>query len=73
VWLLVNNPIARNYDLSSLKLVISSAAPLSGELRKKFDEIYHIPIKQAYGTYFGLFSFFMIEIFFLLNYFLLFF
>ncbi|PKY56854.1 acetyl-CoA synthetase-like protein [Rhizophagus irregularis] len=49
VLLLVNNPIARNYDLSSLKLAISSAAPLSKDLCKKFVEIYKAPIKQGYG------------------------
>ncbi|GES88384.1 acetyl-CoA synthetase-like protein [Rhizophagus clarus] len=49
IFLLVNNPIARNYDLSSLKLAISAAAPLSRKLSKKFVEIYNISIKQAYG------------------------
>ncbi|POG59609.1 hypothetical protein GLOIN_2v1720803 [Rhizophagus irregularis DAOM 181602=DAOM 197198] len=49
VLLLVNNPIARKYDLSSLKLAISAAAPLSKDLCKKFVEIYKAPIKQAYG------------------------
>jgi acyl-coenzyme A synthetase/AMP-(fatty) acid ligase len=51
VLLLVNNPTARKYDLSSLKLAISAAAPLSKDLCKKFVEIYKAPIKQAYGTY----------------------
>lgn len=58
VLLLVNNPIARKYDLSSLKLGISAAAPLSKDLCKKFIEIYKIPIKQAYGTYFELIFFY---------------
>ncbi|GBC09291.1 hypothetical protein RclHR1_08740011 [Rhizophagus clarus] len=49
VLLLVNNPIARNYDLSSLKLAISAAAPLGSDLCKKFVDIYHASIKQAYG------------------------
>ncbi|EXX58359.1 uncharacterized protein OCT59_018078 [Rhizophagus irregularis] len=49
VLLLVNNPIARKYDLSSLKLAISAAAPLSKDLSTKFVEIYKVPIKQAYG------------------------
>ncbi|CAB4394608.1 unnamed protein product [Rhizophagus irregularis] len=39
----------RKYDLSSLKLIISSAAPLSGDLCKEFVETYNVPIKQAYG------------------------
>ncbi|CAB5292032.1 unnamed protein product [Rhizophagus irregularis] len=37
------------YDLSSLKLAISAAAPLSKDLSTKFVEIYKVPIKQAYG------------------------
>ncbi|GES88385.1 acetyl-CoA synthetase-like protein [Rhizophagus clarus] len=49
ILLLVNNPIARNYNFESLKLVISSAAPLSRQLRKRFVEIYKTPIKQGYG------------------------
>ncbi|PKY44438.1 acetyl-CoA synthetase-like protein [Rhizophagus irregularis] len=52
IWLLVNkiNLIKeRKYDLSSLKLIISSAAPLSGDLCKEFVETYNVPIKQAYG------------------------
>lgn len=49
ISLLVNNPIARKYDLSSLKLAISAAAPLSKVLCKKFVEIYKALIKQAYG------------------------
>ncbi|CAG8607916.1 4896_t:CDS:10 [Rhizophagus irregularis] len=39
----------RKYDLSSLKLIISSTAPLSGDLCKEFVETYNVPIKQAYG------------------------
>ncbi|CAB4423783.1 unnamed protein product [Rhizophagus irregularis] len=36
VLLLLNNPIERKYYLSSLKLAISAAAPLSKDLCKKF-------------------------------------
>ncbi|CAI2172452.1 4263_t:CDS:10 [Funneliformis geosporum] len=49
VLLLVKSPIARKYDLSSLRLAISAAAPLSKELSNEFVKIHKIPIKQAYG------------------------
>ncbi|CAG8510355.1 6925_t:CDS:10 [Funneliformis caledonium] len=49
VLLLVKNPIAKKYDLSSLQLAISAAAPLSKELSNDFTKIHKIPIKQAYG------------------------
>ncbi|CAI2175690.1 18877_t:CDS:1, partial [Funneliformis geosporum] len=35
VLLLVKSPIARKYDLSSLRLAISAAAPLSKDLIKQ--------------------------------------
>ncbi|CAG8613767.1 5422_t:CDS:10 [Funneliformis caledonium] len=49
ILLLVKSPIARKYDLSSLRLLISAAAPLSKELTNDFFKIHKIPIKQAYG------------------------
>jgi 4-coumarate--CoA ligase len=51
VLLLVKNPIARKYDLSSMQLLISAAAPLSKELSNEFVKTYKTKIKQAYGTY----------------------
>ncbi|CAI2193668.1 9293_t:CDS:2, partial [Funneliformis geosporum] len=47
--LLVKNPVAKKYDLSSLQWVMCDAAPLSKELINDFDKIYKITIKQAYG------------------------
>ncbi|CAG8448074.1 925_t:CDS:2 [Funneliformis caledonium] len=49
IVLLVKNPIARKYDLSSLKFCLSGAAPLSKELAEEFTKIFNIPIKQGYG------------------------
>jgi 4-coumarate--CoA ligase len=46
---LVKNPISGNYDLSSLRSCISSAAPLSKELAETFAKKF-VPIRQAYGT-----------------------
>ncbi|RIB03435.1 hypothetical protein C2G38_780357 [Gigaspora rosea] len=46
---LVNDPVVQNFDLSSVNLIISAAAPLSDELEKKFNEMFKIPILQAYG------------------------
>ncbi|CAG8661630.1 4614_t:CDS:10, partial [Acaulospora morrowiae] len=49
ILLLVKSPIAKEYDLSSLKHVICGAAPLSKSLSDDFDRIYKIPIQQVYG------------------------
>ncbi|RIA89004.1 hypothetical protein C1645_799648 [Glomus cerebriforme] len=52
VLLLIKDPISRQYDLSSLQLVISAAAPLSKELSNEFVETYKAygtSIKQGYG------------------------
>jgi 4-coumarate--CoA ligase len=46
---LVKNPISRNYDLSSLRSCISSAAPLSRELSETFAREF-VPIRQSYGA-----------------------
>ncbi|KAF0540770.1 acetyl-CoA synthetase-like protein [Gigaspora margarita] len=46
---LVNDPLVQQFDLSSVDLIISAAAPLSDELRKKFYEMFKIPILQSYG------------------------
>jgi acyl-CoA synthetase (AMP-forming)/AMP-acid ligase II len=47
---LVNNPISRNYDLSSLRSCISAAAPLSKDLAVNFNKKFNLPIKQYFGT-----------------------
>ncbi|CAG8620672.1 3040_t:CDS:2, partial [Racocetra persica] len=46
---LVDDPVVQNYDLSSVKMVISAAAPLGDKLEKKFYEMFKIPVLQAYG------------------------
>jgi 4-coumarate--CoA ligase len=46
---LVKNPKAKEYDLSSLQLLISGAAPLSKELSESFYEVHKVKIKQGYG------------------------
>ncbi|CAG8447774.1 5351_t:CDS:10 [Dentiscutata erythropus] len=46
---LVNDPVVQNFDISSVNLILSAAAPLSDELEKKFNEMYKVPILQAYG------------------------
>ncbi|CAG8564177.1 11691_t:CDS:2, partial [Scutellospora calospora] len=49
IFMGVLNPIAKNYDISSLRMLISSAAPLSKSMGEKFYNILKIPIKQGYG------------------------
>jgi len=46
---LVKNPKVKEYDFSSLQLVISGAAPLSRELSESFYKEHKIKIKQGYG------------------------
>jgi long-subunit acyl-CoA synthetase (AMP-forming) len=46
---LVKNPLGKNYDLSSLKLVVSGAAPLSENLSESFKKIHNVEVKQGYG------------------------
>lgn len=46
VLLLTKDPLVAKYDLSSVKKVLSAAAPLSPELRTAFDK----RIKELYGT-----------------------
>ncbi|CAG8782546.1 22515_t:CDS:2, partial [Dentiscutata erythropus] len=46
---LVNDPDTKKYDLSSVKMVVSSAAPLGYELAHMFYELFKIRVKQAYG------------------------
>ncbi|CEG80177.1 hypothetical protein RMATCC62417_14547 [Rhizopus microsporus] len=50
VVLLAKNPAIDNYDLSSLRLVICGAAPLSGDLSKQVRQrLPKLKIKQGYG------------------------
>ncbi|KAF0555170.1 acetyl-CoA synthetase-like protein [Gigaspora margarita] len=46
---LINDPLVQQFDLSSVNLVISAAAPLSDELEKEFYKMFKIPIFQAFG------------------------
>jgi 4-coumarate--CoA ligase len=49
VLLLAKDPIVNKYDLSSLQMLASAAAPLSRELADAMYERIKVPIKQAYG------------------------
>ncbi|CEI85554.1 hypothetical protein RMCBS344292_00015 [Rhizopus microsporus] len=50
VVLLAKSPVIDNYDLSSLRLAICGAAPLSGDLSKQVRQrLPKIKIKQGYG------------------------
>ena len=46
---LINYQDAKEYDLSSVKIIVSSGAPLCRELAYMFYEHFNIRIKQAYG------------------------
>ncbi|RIB19056.1 hypothetical protein C2G38_2016005 [Gigaspora rosea] len=46
---LINYPDAKEYDLSSVKIIVSSGAPLCRELAYMFYEHFNIRIKQTYG------------------------
>ncbi|CAG8726057.1 4402_t:CDS:2, partial [Acaulospora morrowiae] len=47
--LLAKSPIVKEYDLSSLRTITSSAAPLSTRLAADIYKIYNIHVKQGYG------------------------
>ena len=47
---LTKSPMVSKYDLSSLKMVNSAAAPLSAELIEAFYARHKVPVKQAFGT-----------------------
>ncbi|KAI7863085.1 hypothetical protein BDF14DRAFT_1847711 [Spinellus fusiger] len=50
ILLFVKDPLVDNYDLSSLRYVMSAAAPLSSGLVKEFSQRYkNAVIRQAYG------------------------
>lgn len=45
----VNTPGAEQYDLSSVRLAVSGAAPLSPEVMRAFKDIFGIDIYEGYG------------------------
>ncbi|OLL26856.1 4-coumarate--CoA ligase-like 7 [Neolecta irregularis DAH-3] len=49
VLLLAKDPSIKNYDLSSLRMINSGAAPLTKELVLEAHERLGIPVKQGYG------------------------
>jgi len=49
ILLLAKHPCVANYDLSSMRMLNSGAAPLTGELTDAVYARTQIPIKQAYG------------------------
>ncbi|CAG8699253.1 16673_t:CDS:2, partial [Acaulospora morrowiae] len=49
ILLLVKSPIVKEYDLSSLRVIVSAAAPLSKSLVDDLFSIHNILVKQAYG------------------------
>lgn len=46
---LINSPLIKKYDLSSLEACISGAAPLPVEILKKFEEITGGKLREGYG------------------------
>ncbi|CAG8588370.1 16931_t:CDS:10, partial [Cetraspora pellucida] len=46
---LVDDPVVQDFDLSSVEMIVSAAAPLGDKLEKKFFEMFNIPLLQAYG------------------------
>ncbi|CAG8653974.1 19213_t:CDS:2 [Racocetra fulgida] len=46
---LVNNPLVQQFDLSSMNTIINAGAPLRDEWKKKFYNLFKIPILQCYG------------------------
>ncbi len=49
VLLLSKSPVVDKYDLSSLKMMNSGAAPLTRELVEATYKRLKVPVKQAYG------------------------
>jgi acyl-coenzyme A synthetase/AMP-(fatty) acid ligase len=49
ILLLSKNPAVENYDLSSLRLIHSAAAPLTTDLISMAYSRLKVPIKQSYG------------------------
>ncbi|RIB11913.1 hypothetical protein C2G38_2132530 [Gigaspora rosea] len=51
---LAKYPDIKYYDISSLRMILSAAAPLGKESSEEFYKILQIPIKQGYGSVGGL-------------------
>lgn len=51
--MMVQNPNHDRYDLSSLRAICSSTAPLTYELAVEAEEKFKVPILNAYGTFDG--------------------
>src|ERR1700753_2033409 len=49
VLLLAKHPIVSKYDISSIRMVNSGAAPLTRELIEQVNKRFLLPIKQGYG------------------------
>lgn len=49
VLALASSPVVKRYDLSSLRMIMSGAAPLSIELIKRLYDKLKIPVRQGYG------------------------
>lgn len=49
VLALVSSPVVQQYDLSSLRMIMSGAAPLSSDLVKRVYEKLRVPVRQGYG------------------------
>ncbi|CAG8513240.1 14713_t:CDS:2, partial [Acaulospora colombiana] len=47
--LLVKSPVVKKYDLSSLRTIVSGAAPLSKSLMNDLNKIYKVTIREGYG------------------------
>lgn len=46
---LAKAPIVDQYDLSSLKFILSGAAPLDGAVQQAVEQRLHVPVVQGYG------------------------
>lgn len=49
VLALVSSPVVQQYDLSSLRMIMSGAAPLSSDLVKRVYDKLRVPVRQGYG------------------------
>jgi 4-coumarate--CoA ligase len=47
--MLADRPEPRAYDLSSIRDVLCGAAPLSQDLRKRFNQRYGVAIREGWG------------------------
>lgn len=49
VLALASSPVVQQYDLSSLRMIMSGAAPLSSDLIRRLYDKLNIPLRQGYG------------------------